>query len=380
MVQKRSRMIRLTKPEIGKEEIREVGKVLRSGFLVQDENVEKFESTVSEYLGVEYAVAVSSGTAALHLSLISLGIKQGDEVIIPDFTFPATGNVVALVGAKPILVDIDLMTYNIDATRIEEKITPRTKAIVPVHEFGQSADMDPILDIAKKHNLFVIEDAACALGAEYKARKCGTLGNVGCFSFHPRKTVTTGEGGVVVTNSPDIAVKIKILRNHGITKKDGIYLFTLPGFNYRMTDFQGALGWIQMRKLDEIIVRRGRIAAIYDSILRDNDLLRVPLVASDNKHIYQSYVVLIDNNIDRNALINILRKNGIETTIGTYALHCQPYYQENYGYKQGDLDNSYTAYKQCLCLPMYSMMSQKSIKMVTSGLLKALLTENANMD
>lgn len=286
-------MIRLIRPEIGTEEIRKVSEVLKSGFLVQGKNVEKFEKKVANYLSVKYAMAVSSGTAALHLALIALGIKEGDEVVLPDFTFPATGNVVVLVGAKPVLIDIDLKTFNIDPTRIEGNITSRTKAIIPVHEFGQSADMDPILDIAKRNNLYVIEDAACALGAEYKDKKCGTMGDIGCFSFHPRKAITTGEGGMVVTNNPDVAAKVKALRNHGMTNKDGIYYFEYTGFNYRMTDFQAALGWVQMKKLDEIIKKRRELAALYDSFLKGNDILIIPNVANGIKHIYQSYVVLL---------------------------------------------------------------------------------------
>ncbi|MFQ6083135.1 MAG: DegT/DnrJ/EryC1/StrS family aminotransferase [Methanosarcinales archaeon] len=367
-------MIRLTTPELGKEEIKEVGKVLRSGFLTQGENVEKFELKIAEYLNVKYAIAVSSGTAALHLSLIALEIKKGDEVILPDFTFPATGNVIALVGAKPVLVDIDLKTYNIDPAKIEESITPRAKAIIPVHLFGQSAEMDPILEIARRYNLDVIEDAACALGAEYKGKKCGTLGDIGCFSFHPRKAITTGEGGMVMTNDPGIAAKVNALRNHGMINKDGKYYFEYAGFNYRMTDFQGAMGWIQMEKLEEIIEKRRELAALYDSLLKNNDNLRIPFVANGNKHIYQSYVVLLDEQINRDSVIRKLRGKEIETTIGTYALHRQPFYQKNYDYKEGELKNSYKVFKQSLCLPIYTQMKQKDIRKVTENLLSECVT------
>lgn len=363
-------MIRLTKPVITDEEVGEVNKVLKSGFLVQGKNVAKFEKMIADYLNVKYTVAVSSGTAALHLSLIALGIGKGDEVIVPDFTFPATGNVVALVDARPILVDIDLKTYNIDPTKIEEKITSRTKAIIPVHEFGQSADMEPILELSKRYNLYIIEDAACALGAEYKSRKCGTMGDIGCFSFHPRKAITTGEGGMVVTNNKQIAEKVKALRNHGMVNRNGINSFEYAGFNYKMTDFQGAMGWMQMERIDKIIERRRKLAKLYDSLLENTNSLQTPFVANGNKHIYQSYVVLLDKQMNRNVLIERLKKKGIETTIGTYVLHCQPFYQKSYGYKEGELKNSYRAFKQTLCLPLYAQMEQKDIREVAENLLR----------
>lgn len=368
MVQREQEMIRLIYPEIGDKEIQEVSKVLKSGFLVQGKNVEKFEKKVAKYLKVKYAMAVSSGTAALHLSLIVLGIEQGDEVILSDFTFPSTGNVVALVSAKPILVDIDLKTYNIDPTKIEEKITPKTKAIIPVHEFGQSADMDPILKIAKQYKLYVIEDAACALGAEYKDRKCGTMGDIGCFSFHPRKAITTGEGGMIVTNNPEIAEKLRALRNHGIVNKNGKYRFEYAGFNYRMTDFQGVLGWMQMNKIDKIIERKRELAKLYDSLLKDFSGLQVPFVANGNKHIYQSYVALLNEGINRDNVIRKLKESGIETTIGTYALHSQPFYQKTYSYKKGGLKNSYNAFKQSLCLPLYRQMREEDINKIVNSL------------
>lgn len=363
-------MIRLIRPHIGKKEIKEVIKVLKSGFFVQGENVKKFETKLAEYLNVKYAIAVSSGTAALHLSLIASGIKNKNEVILPDFTFPATGNVVALAGAKPILVDIDLNTYNINTLKIEEKITSETKAIIPVHEFGQSADMDPILEIAKKFNLYVIEDAACGLGAEYKGKKCGTMGDIGCFSFHPRKAITTGEGGMVVTNNPDIAAKIKAMRNHGMINKNGKYYFEYAGFNYRMTDFQGALGRIQVEILNDVIEKRRELSALYNSYLKNNNILNIPFVAKGNKHIYQSYVVLLNEKINRDAVIRKLREKGIETTIGTYALHYQPFYEKNYNYNQCEFKNSYKAFKRSLCLPLYVQIEKKEIREVAKSLLK----------
>lgn len=211
-------MIRLTRPYIPDEAIEKCIEVLRSGNLVQGLYAEKFEQAISDYLDVKHAMVVSSGTAALHLSLIALGIGPGDEVIVPAFSFPATANVVELVGAKPVFVDIKLDDFCIDASFIESVITNNTKAIIPVHEFGMPANMKPVLKLAEKYKLFIIEDAACALGAEYENRKAGAFGNLGCFSFHPRKAITTGEGGVVVTNDISLAEKIRAIRNHGIEK------------------------------------------------------------------------------------------------------------------------------------------------------------------
>ncbi|MDD5530064.1 MAG: DegT/DnrJ/EryC1/StrS family aminotransferase [bacterium] len=365
-------MIKLIQPVVSEDIIKEVVKILKSGLLVQGKNVEKFEKSVADYLKVKYAFAVNSGTSALHLSLIALGIKENDEVIIPDFTFPATGNVVALTGAKPILVDIDLKTYNIDPAKIEKRITSRTKAIIPVHLFGQPADMDAILKIAKKYNLYVIEDAACGLGAEYKNKKCGTMGDVSCFSFHPRKIITTGEGGMIVTNREETANKIKALRNHGIVSKDGKYSFEYAGFNYRMTDFQGAMGWLQMEKIEKTIKGRREVAELYDTALKNIGFLQVPLQMKANKHIYQSYVVLLNDKIDRTFVIKKLREKEIETTIGTYALHCQPFYGKNYGYKEGKLENSYKAFKQSLCLPLYEELKKDTIESISAYIKKEI--------
>lgn len=371
-------MIHLIKLEIGEEEISTVEKVLRSGLLVQGKNVETFEEIIADYLGIKFAIAVSSGTAALHLSLLVLEIGPGDEVIVPDFTFPATGNVVALIGAKPVLVDIDLSTYNIDPQKIEEKISSKTKAIIPVHLFGQPADMDSILEIARRHNLHVIEDAACALGAIYKGKKCGTIGDVGCFSFHPRKIITTGEGGMVVTNNKKIAERIRSLRNHGITKRKNGYSFEYAGFNYRMTDFQGAIGVAQMKKLDEIIEKRREIANLYTYFLKNikkSQVSQIPVEVEGNKHIYQSYVILLGEDIERDKIIMKLRKKGIETTIGTYALHCQPFYKKEYGYKEGTIRNSYETFKHSLALPLHQKMKKENIKKVAIALKEVIKEE-----
>ena len=350
-------MIRLVVPEIGEEEIQAVISVLRSGYLVQGEYVQEFERLVAEYVGVKHGVAVSSGTAALHLGLLALGIGPGDEVIVPDFTFPATANVVELVGAKPVLIDIDIATFNLDVNQIRAAITPRTKAILPVHLFGQPADMEPILEIARDNGFFVLEDAACALGAEYRGRKCGAFGHAGCFSFHPRKAITTGEGGMVVTDDDSVAERVRQLRNHGMsTTKEG-NRFSLAGFNYRMTDFQGALGAVQMRRLEGILERRVELARLYHNALAGIASIIRPRAMDGVRHIWQSYVILLREGLDQGKVIRSLKERGVEATIGTYAISIQPHYSA----ASKVLTKSHKAYKYSISLPLYSRMSVADI-------------------
>lgn len=336
--------MKLARPSVGTEELREIKLVLESGYCAQGWKVATFEKLVSEYLGVKHAFATSSCTTALHLSLYALGIGSGDEVLVPDFTFPATSNVVVQCGATPVLVDIELETFTIDIDDLVGKVSPRTKAIIPVHLFGLSANMGPILDIAKRHGLFVVEDAACALGATYLNRYCGTMGDAGCFSFHPRKVITTGEGGMIVTNDDDLAVMITLLRSHG--RRHGT--FHIPGFNYRMSDIQGAMGVVQMHKLPMLISRRRQLAQEFDGALSGIESIRLPKSPLWGNHIYQSYVVLVEN---RDAMIEQLAHRGIETTLGTYALHCQPMFDGMYDAE--DFPNSSKAYAKSLALPLW---------------------------
>jgi dTDP-4-amino-4,6-dideoxygalactose transaminase len=312
-------MIRLVVPEMGDAELDAVRQVLDSGYLVQGRNVRRFEELVASYLGMDHVVAVSSGTAALHLAVWALGLGPGDEVIVPDFTFPATANVVALVGARPVLADVSLDTFNLDPTRIAALVTSRTRAILPVHLFGLSAPMDEVLVMAERYGLPVVEDAACALGAEYKGRQCGTMGRIGCFSLHPRKAITTGEGGLIVTRDAGLADRLRSLRNHGMAPGPTGYHFVMAGLNYRMTDLQGALGIVQMERLDGIIKRRRTLAVVYDSELADIPWLIRPVAPDGGQHIYQSYVTLLDQGLDRSRIMAALREDGIECTIGTYA-------------------------------------------------------------
>lgn len=365
-------MIKLSLPNIGNEELEEVKKVFDSKFLVQGNKVKEFENMIEEYLNVKHAIAVSSGTAALHLAVLALDIKAGDEVIVPDFTFPATANVVENVGATTKLVDIKLDSLCIDTDKIEALITDKTKAIIPVHEFGQSCDMHKIMELAKKYNLKVVEDAACALGAEYKEKKVGTIGDIGCFSFHPRKAITTGEGGVLVTNNDEFAEKIKILRNHGISYVDGNPKFVAAGLNYRMTNIQGAIGVVQMNKLEKINLERIEKVKIYNEHLKNIDGIYLPEEKNYSKHIWQSYHILLDEKIDRNMLIKKLFENGIESNFGAYAVHDEPYYKLKYSGENLNCKNSSYASKCGLVLPLYDQLKEHEIIYVCNKLKKLI--------
>jgi len=365
-------MIKLAKPYILERAIDKATEVIRSGNLVQGKYVEEFENALCNYLNVKNAVVVSSGTAALHLALLVLDIKKGDEVIVPAFTFPATANVVEIVGAKPIFVDINLSDFCIDTSKIEEKITSRTKAIIPVHEFGQAAKMDDIMNIARKYNLKIVEDAACALGAEFENKKVGTFGELGCFSFHPRKAITTGEGGVIVTNNDKLAEKLKILRNHGISYKDGKVDFIAAGLNYRMTDFQAALGLIQLAEIDNIIEQRIRIANLYDDKLSSNNKIKIPFKYKNRKAIYQTYHIIISDKINRDKLIKKLKENGIETNLGAQALPCLTYYKNKYNLRKNDFPNALKAYKKGLALPIGEHVKVKVVSLVCENLANIL--------
>jgi dTDP-4-amino-4,6-dideoxygalactose transaminase len=367
--------IPLLRPYFDSEELEEIQKVLNSGWVSQGPKVKEFEDKIAEYLDVKYAIAVTNCTSALHLALLSIGVKEGDEVLVADYTFPATGHAVLYCRAKPIFVDVDLKTYNINPELIEEKITDKTKAIIPVHTFGQPADMGAIMEIAEEYKLKLIEDAACGLGAKYKSQYAGTIGDIGCLSFHARKGVTTGEGGMVVTNNEKLADKIRNLSVFGMTsawdreRSDKFIIpeFTEVGYNYKMGDITAAVGVAQLKKLDKIIERKRELANYWDDNLREMDFIEAPYVNENVKHIYQSYVALVDKDINRNKLIETLMKKGIQTQIGTYASHIQPVYNS-----EDKCPNSLDIFNRSLALPMYYMLKEKDIDIVASYLKKAL--------
>jgi len=365
----------LAKPYFDSDELDEIRGVLDSGWVSQGPKVKEFEDKAAKYLGVKYAIAVTNCTAALHLSLLSVGIKEEDEVLVADYTFPATGHSVLYCRAKPVFVDVDSRTYNIDPSLIEDKITDKTKAIIPVHTFGQPAEMDEIMEIAKDHNLKVIEDAACAFGAMHKNNFAGTIGDIGCFSFHARKGITTGEGGMVVTNDRNIADFIRNFSIFGATSawdREKSNKFTIPeftkvGYNYKMSDVTAAIGVAQLRKLDNIIERKRELARYWDEILQEINFIESPYVSDDVKHIYQSYVVLVDKRINRNNMIETLLKNGVQTQIGTYASHVQPVYNSN-----DRCPISFDIFKRSLALPVYYQMKEEDIDAVVQSFKKAM--------
>jgi perosamine synthetase len=367
-----SGFIRLMVPDIQQQDIDAVVAVLRSGRLIQGAKVEELENNIAKYLGIKHAIAVSSGTATLHLVLTALGIGKGDEVIVPAFSYIATANVIELVGAKPVFVDID-SSYNIDNNLIEQAITPVTKAIIPVHEFGLACDIREICETAKKFNLKVIEDAACALGATQNGKFAGTFGNVGSFSFHPRKAITSGEGGMLVTNDDELAKKLRILRNHGIEIQNGRIEFVAAGFNYRLTDIQAALVNSQFQRMESILDYKGELANIYFNRLSRTREIQLPEVFQNKRHTWQSFHLMLDNSINRNEFIKDFRKKGVETNYGAQCMPYQKYFQEKYKLNCEELfPNALRAYKNGLILPLYGKLGPSDIINISEMLIRSL--------
>lgn len=369
-------MIKLSAPSIGDEECLAVERVLRSGQLVHGEECEWFERELASYLKCKDVVVVSSGTAALHLALVALGIGQGDAVLVPDFTFPATANVVELVGARPILVDVDLHTYNITPENIRKAIIAwngreKIRAIMPVHEFGCPADMTTIMQIAKEYDLLVIEDAACGLGAVHRGQKVGTFGDAGCFSFHPRKAITTGEGGAIAVNDTMLAEKMRIWRNHGMQRVNGNINFILPGFNYRLTNFQAALGRVQLTKFDNWLIERKQLRKIYAKNLISD---KIHLPEDVKGHAWQTFMIRLSDSYDRNRIIGLLRERAIETNIGANALHVLSCYVQKYNLdcKKTIGNNSERLYKFGLALPLYQGLDSEMVEYVSREVLDIL--------
>ncbi len=339
--------IRLAWPDTGREEADAVAEVLASGRLTMGSKVTELEGLVAGACGVEHAVAVSSGTAALHLAVLALGLQPGDEVIVPAYTFPATANVVALAGLKPVLVDVDPETMNIDPARIEP--VRRTKAVIAVHLFGRPARVEELPTVT------LVEDAAGALGASRRGKPCGGLGLVGCLSFHPRKIVTTGEGGAVTTNDSSLADALQQLRNHGWKGLD----MPVPGLNYRLSDILCAVGIPQLRRLEELLTARERIAAGYAERLAELPVL-LPGADDGDRHGWQAYVIQLDR---RDDALAALRARGIEAQIGTYALHRLSAYSD-----QGPFPGADRVYERALALPFHSKLTDSDLDRVVSVL------------
>ena len=356
-------------PDIGDDEIRSVVETLRSGWLTTGAKVKKFEEDFARYTSAPYAVAVNSATAALHLALEAIGIKEGDEVIVPTMTFTATAEVVLYFKAKPVLVDCEPDTLNINADEIEEKINGRTKAIIPVHLAGQPCEMQRIMEIAQKYNLKVIEDAAHALPAHYQEKMVGTIGDITCFSFYATKTITTGEGGMATTNNPEWAERMRMMSLHGISHdswkrytKEGSWYYEVlcPGFKYNLTDIAAAIGVEQLKKCDRFWEARRSIAAVYDEAFTDLPEIRTPVCRSGRQHAWHLYAVQLNLErlrINRSEFIEALKEKNIGTSVHFIPLHMHPYYRNTFGYQPQDFPNASAAFERIISLPIYPKMT-----------------------
>jgi dTDP-4-amino-4,6-dideoxygalactose transaminase len=367
-------MIRLAVPAIDENDLDAVREVLLSGQLVQGKRVAEFERVVAEYVGVKHAVAVANCTSALHLSLLAIGVSPGDRVAVTTYSWPATANVVALCGAEPVFVDIDPITYNMDPLLLESVLRRTSvKAILPVDVFGCMADLPRICFLADRWGVPVIEDAACALGGDLKGQKAGSWGAAGCFSFHPRKAVTTGEGGMITTNSDEIARSARRLRNHGLDPDAASPDFVVPGFNLRLTEIQAALGVSQMAKLERLLSNRARHAAYYDELLAPTALVR-PRALPGSRHVYQSYVVLLPDRAAgrRGEIISSLRQSGIEVTIGTYHMPMTTFFQQAGSFERGMFPVTDAVAERALSLPLFDSMSVEHQRSVVDRLVAEL--------
>lgn len=363
-------MIRLAVPDIQESDITRVVEVLRSGNLVQAREVAGFEQALADFTGIQHVAAVSSGTAALHLALVALRIGAGDAVIVPAFTFPATANVAEAVGAEVVLCDVDPRSYVMTPEALLACITQyrkeNLKAVMVVHEFGYPARMKEICAIAGRHNLRVIEDAACALGTTSQGAHVGALGDLGCFSFHPRKAVTTGEGGLVVSKDPALIETVKDLRNHGMRVSGGAREFVVAGLNYRMTEFQAALGTGQLARFPRQIQDRRRLAACYQEWLRND--ARMTLPATDPGHTWQTFMVTLDLRQDRDKVISALGEKGIQANLGAQAINCLSYYRGKYGWGPDSCPEAARLYCQGLALPLHSGLTEADVSKVAESL------------
>jgi perosamine synthetase len=371
-------VIPITRPSLGEEEVAAAAEVIRSGWLTQGERVEQFETDVAAYVGAKHAVAVSNCTSALHLALVAAGVSPGDEVICPSFSFIATANAIVHAGARPVFVDIEARTYNMDPKLVEAAITPRTKAVMPVDQIGLAADIPAIRAIAQRHGLKVVEDAAPSLGSTVGGHRVGSLSDLTCFSFHPRKSITTGEGGVITTDDDDAASLLRRLRSHAASTSDlqrhksGTTQFEEYhelGYNYRMTDIQAAIGVVQMRKLDTILAERRRLAACYSELLHGLDWLDVPYEPRDRLHTFQSYCVRLRTPELREEIMAELAGRGIATRRGVMAIHREPYYRERNASVRLPVTEQCTA--ETLLLPLFLGLTDEEQQYVADSLIAA---------
>lgn len=373
-------------PDISEDEIRAVVETLRSGWLTTGPQVKRFEEEFAKLTGIGHAIALNSGTAALHLGLDAVGVSEGDDVILPTMTFAATAEVVIHLKAKPVLVDSQRDTINMAPDEVDKAITAKTKAIIAVHYAGQPCDMDEILEIAHRYNLAVIEDAAHALPARYKGRMVGRIGNLTCFSFYATKTITTGEGGMVTTGRGEWAERIRMMSLHGISKDawrrytaEGSWYYEIeaPGFKYNLTDIAASIGLAQLRKCELFWRRRCEIADAYTKGFSDCNAIRIPELRPDRSHAWHLYVIQLNLEhlrIDRGRFIEEMKARNIGASVHFMPLHLHPYYRKSYGFKVGQFPVAEECYKRCLSLPIYPGMTDGDVEDVVAAVLDVVET------
>jgi perosamine synthetase len=362
-------------PDVGEAEIAEVTSVLRSGWLTSGPKVTRFEAEFAAFVGARYAVAVNSCTAAMHLALEAIGLREGDEVIVPTYTFAATAEVVRYFGARPVLVDVDPVSLCIDPAKVEAAVSRRTRAIIPVHVGGRSAEMDEISAVAARHDLRVIEDAAHAFAAKYKGRMVGSLSDFTCFSFYATKTLTTGEGGMICTDNEKWADRCRIMSLHGIShhawkrytaEGSWYYEIVAPGFKYNMTDIAAAMGLAQLRKTERMLEQRVRIARRYTAAFRElPELEPAPEAPARGQHAWHLYMLRLNLDfltIDRARFFDELKARKIGASVHFIPLHCHPYYRDTFGYKPEDFPKAYREYQREVSLPIYSRMTDEDVQ------------------
>ncbi len=367
-------------PSLGREELRAVAQVLESRWITTGPRTKAFEQKFARYVGAENAVAVNSCTAGLHLALVAYGIGAGDEVITTPYTFAATGEVILHVKAVPVFTDIEPNGFNIDPEKIEQAITPRTKAIIPVHFAGEPCRMDKIVEIALRHNLIIIEDAAHALGARYRDKMIGSFAHASAFSFYATKNLTTGEGGMVTTNDSEIADRIRMLSLHGLSHDawnrysalgKWYYEITELGFKYNMSDIQAALGLVQLERFDEMQKKRRELAELYYQLLVDNDHIVLPPRPANIVHAWHLFVIRLKKlckKLNRNFIIRDLNIQGIGTSVHFIPLHMHPFYQNNFGYETGDFPIAEKTFESAISLPLYPDMTETDVLEVVDAL------------
>lgn len=369
------RKIQIAKPYIDKDDVSGVVEVLKSGWLSLGPKYQEFEQNLAKYVGSKYACSVSSGTAALHLGVRALGLKAGDEVVTSPFSFVASSNCLLYENVKPVFVDIEEETFNMNPTLIEKAITKKTKAILPVHIFGQSAEMDEIMEIARRHNLQILEDSCESLGATYKGKMVGTTGDIGTYAFYPNKQMTTGEGGMVVTNSKEIYDLCDSMRNQGRNKNGDWLIHERLGYNYRMDEMSASLGITQLEKLDWMIEEKRKIAAWYNTALENIPDVEVPTVGENRTHSWFVYVIRVKNGKRnkaslslRDKLMDKLTRRGVQTKPYLPVIHLQPFMQKLFNFKQGDFPIAEKISEETLALPLYIGLKLEDIDYIVDGI------------